>query len=300
MIFSQRQRRKRKELPPRYLLVVMTVICIVLIVFGRTAASSNAGPLSYVAGYVIVPMQNGINKVGSELSGLSLRFTTKQELEEKNRALAQENSELRAQLNQVQTNQHEYEELKKLYETQQTFSSYETMDAEVISKDSSNWFSSFLINRGTKDGIQTGMNVIAQGGLVGIVVDVGPNYAKVRSIVDDSSNISAMDTATSDLMIVSGSLQTMNQSRMIEFSDLRIQEDAKVQAAEGDTIVTSAISDRYLKGIPIGYIAGLTTDDGNLTQSGTILPIVDFAHLEHVLVIMETKDYSNISADRGN
>lgn len=299
MLFTQRQRKKRKELPPRYLLLVMTILCIVFIVFGRTAASSGAGPLSYVAGYVIVPMQNGINKVGSGLSGLSLRFTSKQELQEENRALEEEINELRAQLNQVETNQHEYEELKALYTTQQEFSEFETMDADVVAKDSSNWFSTFLIDRGKRDGIRPGMNVIAQGGLVGIVIDVGPNYAKVRSVIDDASSISVMDASTSDLFIVNGSLQTMNQSRMIEFSDLRVPEEGTLGVAEGDKVVTSAISDRYLKGIPVGYIAGINDDAGNLTKSGTILPIVDFSHLEHVLVIMETKDYADPDAKQG-
>lgn len=300
MIFTQRQRKKRKELPPRYLLLIMTIVCVVFIVFGRTAASGGAGPLSYVAGYVIVPMQNGINKIGSGLSGLSLRFVSKQELEEKNQELEKEIDELRAQLNQVETNQHEYEELKQLYDTQQAFSSFETMDAEVVAKDSGNWFSTFLIDQGSKDGIRTGMNVIAQGGLVGIVVDVGPNYAKVRSIIDDASSISAMDVTTSDLFIVSGNLQTMSQSQMIEFSNLRIPEEGESKVAEGDKVVTSQISDRYLKGIPIGYIATVSDDEGNLTRSGTILPIVDFTHLEHVLVIMETKDYADIGMGQGN
>ena len=297
MLFTQRQRKKRKELPPRYLLLIMTILCIVFIVFGRTVASSGAGPLSYVAGYIIVPMQNGINKIGSGLSGLSLRFESKQELQAENQALTEEVEELRAQLNQVESNQHEYEELKALFETQQDYLSYETMEAEIVAKDSSNWFSTFLINRGTKDGIKSGMNVIAQGGLVGIVTDVGPNYAKVRSVIDDANSISAMDVTTSELLIVSGNLQMMNRDQMIEFSDLKITQDAEVQAAKGDKIATSAISDRYLKGIPIGYIEDIQTDSGKLTQSGTILPIVDFAHLEHVLVIKQTKDYTDADTE---
>ena len=300
MIFTQRQRKKRKELPPRYLLLIMTIICVVFIVFGPTAAAGGAGPLSYVAGYVILPMQNGINKIGSGLSGLSLRFVSKQELKEENLALQEEIDSLRAQLNQVETNQHEYEELKALYDTQQTFSSFETMDAEVVAKDPGNWFSTFLIDQGAKDGVRTGMNVIAQGGLVGIVIDVGPNYAKVRSIIDDASSISAMDAETSDLFIVNGNLQTMNQSQMIGFSNLRLPEEGESMVSEGDKVVTSAISDRYLKGIPIGYIAAVTDDEGNLTRSGMILPIVDFTHLEHVLVIMETKDYADIGIGQGN
>ena len=55
-----------------------------------------------------------------------------------------------------------------------------------------NWFSTFTIDKGSKDGIAADMNVMAGSGLVGIVTEVGPTWAKVRSIIDDSSNVSAM------------------------------------------------------------------------------------------------------------
>jgi rod shape-determining protein MreC len=139
--------------------------------------------------------------------------------------------------------------------------------------------------------VEIGMNVVADGGLVGLVTDVGPTYAKVRSIVDDTSSISAMDITTNEYCIVNGSLKTMNELQQIEFSDLRISGDSKAQA--GDKLVTSNISSRYLKGIPIGYITDIKNDTGNLTRSGKLVPIVDFSHLEHVQVILETKNYTS-------
>lgn len=106
---------------------------------------------------------------------------------------------------------------------------------------------SFLIDKGSKDGIEIGMNVIADGGLVGIVTDVGDNYSKIKSIIDDTSNVSGMDLSTSDTCIVSGGLKTMNERQQLEISDMR-DKDNKVKA--GDQIVTSNISDRYRRGFP--------------------------------------------------
>ena len=123
----------------------------------------------------------------------------------------------------------------------------------------------------------------------GIVIQVGPNYAKVRSIIDDNSNVSARNLSTSDLCVVSGSLKTMNESSLIDFDDLRDKED---QAKVGDQIVTSNISDMFLEGIPIGYITDIKTDSNNLTKSGHIATIVDFEHLDDVFVILQTKDIS--------
>ena len=131
--------------------------------------------------------------------------------------------------------------------------------------------------------------LLADGGLAGIVIQVGPNYAKVRSIIDDNSNVSARNLSTSDLCVVSGSLKTMNESSLIDFDDLRDKED---QAKVGDQIVTSNISDMFLEGIPIGYITDIKTDSNNLTKSGHIATIVDFEHLDDVFVILQTKDIS--------
>ena len=166
-------------------------------------------------------------------------------------------------------------------------SDYEKVAARVIGKDPGNWFSTFQIDKGSNDGITKDMNVIADGGLAGIVTDVGPNYATVRAVIDDNSNVSCKDLATSNLCIVSGSLQSMNESSMIHFSDLSDKEN---KVAEGDQIVTSNVSDLYLEGIPVGYITEITDDANQLTKSGKVATIVDFEHMEKVFVILQTKD----------
>ena len=129
------------------------------------------------------------------------------------------------------------------------------------------------------------MNVMAGSGLVGRVVDVGPNWAKVKSIIADDSNVSAMVLSSSDNMVVSGNLK-LYASGVIEFGQLVDSADVVV---EGDKVVTSNISDKFLPGILIGYINTISQDSNNLTKSGYLTPAVDFEHLEEVLVIMEQK-----------
>ena len=131
------------------------------------------------------------------------------------------------------------------------------------------------------------MNVISGGGLVGIVTEVGPNWSTVRSIIDDNSNVSAMVSTTSDGCIVAGDL------RLIDEGSLNIVKlvDADNKVHVGDKIVTSYISEKFLPGILIGYISELNNDANNLTKSGYITPVVDFRHLQEVLVILELKEY---------
>jgi len=87
-------------------------------------------------------------------------------------------------------------------------------------------------------------------------------------------------------MIVTGDLEAVKEKGLITFSQLT---DKKGKVAQGDKVVTSAISDKYLPGILIGYIYSVDTASDNLTKSGHITPAVDFSHLEEVLVIMESK-----------
>ena len=94
-----------------------------------------------------------------------------------------------------------------------------------------------------------------------------------------------MILATSDNLIVSGDLELMN-SGVIKFEQLV---DSANQVKEGDKIVTSKISDKYLPGILIGYISDMQIDSNNLTKSGQLTTAVDFEHLEEVLVIKQLK-----------
>ena len=281
------RKKKQSKFPAKYVLLIMTILCAVII--GCSLKTSGSGPVSAAAGAVLAPMQKGVNQLGSGLTNLREHLRTKKSLEKENEELRTQLADAQQNLNQVQLNQEELDNLKSLYDMDQNYADYDKIAANVIGKDAGNWFSVFLIDRGSNDGITVGMNVLADGGLAGIVIQVGPNYAKVRSIIDDNSNVSARNLSTSDLCVVSGSLKTMNESSLIDFDDLRDKED---QAKVGDQIVTSNISDMFLEGIPIGYITDIKTDSNNLTTSGHIATIVDFEHLDDVFVILQTKDIS--------
>ena len=165
------------------------------------------------------------------------------------------------------------------------YSEYPKEGARIISRDSGNWYSSFIIDKGYEDGIGVDMNVIAGGGLVGRITSVGPNWARVTAIISDNSNVSGMTLSTQDNLIVSGDLQQMADG-CITFSQLV---DSQNMVKEGDKVVTSDISDKYLPNILIGYISKIDKDSNNLTKSGLIIPAVDFEHLGEVLVITDLK-----------
>ena len=280
------KRKPQFTLPTKYILLGMTVLCVTVMFLSFTFNLSG-GPLNAVAGYVFVPMQKGINAVGGWMSEKADNLKNLNDVMQKNEELQAQVDELTAELNTIKLEQYDLDNYRALLELDDKYPSYKKVAANVIGKDSGNWFNTFIIDKGSKDGIEKDMNVIAGSGLVGIVTDVAPNYAKVKSIIDDTSSVSGMDLATSDNCIIRGNLQMMNENQEIELSDLKDTDD-QVQA--GDQIVTSYINDKYLQGILIGYIKDVSVDSNNLTKSGTITPVVDFEHIQEVLVILDKKE----------
>lgn len=280
------KRRGKSSFPSKYVLLLLTVICIMLLFAGY--ASGYAGePIRTICNYVFVPMQKGLDYVGESISINSDDTKTKEQLIAENEQLQEQIDELSTQLTNTRLQQSELDTLRELYDLDQTYADYKTTGAHVIGKGTSNWFNTFTIDKGSKDGIKVDMNVIAGSGLVGIVTDVGKNYAVVRAIIDDTSNVSGMILSNNDNCIVSGNLKSMTESNMITFSNL---EDSEDKVSTGDSVVTSNISDKYLPGLLIGYVTDITEDNNNLTKSGEITPVVDFKHLQDVLVITQLKE----------
>ena len=240
---------------------------------------------NYIVGYTVVPFQNGLSKIGGYLTDKAELLAQIKDLLAENEALKQQVDELTIENTALMQDKYELNTLRELYSLDQQYSDYDKIGARIIMGGSNNWFDTFVINKGTNDGIEPDMNVMAGSGLVGRVVNVGPNWAQVVSVIDDTSNVSATVLSTSDNLIVSGDLSTM-ENGYIRFSQL-VDEDDKVVV--GDKVVTSDISDRFQPGILIGYVSYIEEDSNNLTKSGYITPAVDFKHLSEVLVITELK-----------
>lgn len=283
---KKKRNSKKKQLQTKYMLFILTAFCVITI-FASLILNINGGPLKTLAGYLFIPMQQGINYTGEWVFDTANDFRTLSDVLDENKQLQAKVDELTVRLTNSKLDTYELENLRELLALDEKYPTYEKVAASVIAKDSSNWFSTFTINRGSEHGIEKGMNVIAGSGLVGIVTDVGKNYARVRSIIDDSSNVSAMIATTGDNFNVSGNLKSMNENMVITFSELR-DEEGQVQI--GDPVVTSYVSDQYQQGILIGYIASIENAANNLTKIGTITPVVDFEHLEDVLVITKLKE----------
>lgn len=280
-------------MPSKYWLLILAVVCVILL--GIEGFVDGGGPLRLVANYTIIPMQKGISYAGRYLSDLSENFDTLEEVRTENEKLQSKVDELTIDNTRLRQEQYELERLRELYQLDENYSDYQKIGAHVIANNGSNWFNDFTIDKGSNDGIQVDCNVLAGSGLVGIVTEVGPDYARVRSIIDDSSNISAMVLSTSDICIVRGDLKLASDGR-IHFENLP-NNDNEIEV--GEQVVTSHVSSRFVQGLFIGYISEIQVDSNNLTRSGYITPAVDFSNLQEVLVITSTKqDLINSETDQ--
>ncbi len=279
-----KRKGEKFTLPSKYLLLILTIVCTLtmLITFGTNTFN---GPANAVVGYLVVPFQEGISSMGRWLTNRSDEIAKMEELLEENDKLKEQLAALTEENTVLQQDKYELHKLQGLFKLDEQYGQYEKIGARIIARDSGNWYSSFIIDKGAGDGLEVDMNVIADGGLVGRISAIGPNWARVLSIISDDSNVSGMTLATEDNLIISGDLKEMAEGA-ISFSKLI---DSQNKVVIGDKVVTSNISDKFLPNILIGYISEINIDANNLTKSGLLIPFVDFEHLSEVLVITDKK-----------
>ena len=274
----------RPHIPGRYLLLLVTALCVGMILTTYYTDVLN-GPLSGFANYIVIPFQDGVSKAGEWLIKREQLVSDIKELQKENESLRQENEELSVTNNALLQEKHELTELRNLYQLDQTYADFPKTGCRIIAKENGSWYHSFVIDKGSEDGLSVDMNVLADGGLVGRITYIGRHWSRVQAVIDDNSNVSATVLSSQKNLIVSGNL-TLYEEGTISFSELADPDDlVKV----GDSVVTSNISDKYLPGILIGYISEIQTDSNNLTKSGRITPAVDFSRLDTVLVIQKLK-----------
>ena len=278
------KRKSHFHIETKHVFFMLVVACLILIIVSSVSSSFN-NALRNGINTVLMPMQKGLNRVGSYVSAQVQEMTELDQVREENARLSQEVAQLREDNTRYQLERAELEEYRELLDMKEQYPDYETTGAHIISKNSGNWYRTFKIDKGSADGIQVDMNVVADGGLVGIVTSVETHTATVSTIIDDGRSVSSMALISQAPCIVTGDLLLYEEGRL-----LLQYVDKNDDLEDNYKIVTSNTSSEYLPGILIGYAAELEVDSNNLTKSGYLIPVVDFSHLDSVLVITTLKE----------
>lgn len=212
-------------------------------------------------------------------------FSNIERLKKENEELTQELKEINEKLLGYESLQAENELLKKHIKLANLYPDYSIVVADIITAATSNWEYTYTINRGSKEGIEPNMAVIAESGLVGYIESVTSNTAKVVSILDAGNAVSARVTRTRDTVISKGSL-SLAEKRQMRITNIPIG----VSLIEGDKIETSGLGGIYPKGILIGKVRSFEQKSNPVENEAIIESYVDFDKLETVAVICVSQD----------
>jgi rod shape-determining protein MreC len=266
-------------------MMVALVTIILLIIIGNTSKERVAiTKIEKVIGNIITPVNNvtfGIGRNISEFFGSALDFINVKE----------ENDKLKEQIIVLESKNRDLENiigktdyLRNEAKIQET-TKHNIVQAEIISKEPGNWYNRFLINKGMKDGVVKDATIIQgveieqnvfQEGIVGRVIDVGDNWAKVLTIIDELNSISFKVIRTQDGGILSGDVNGTLGGFLF---------DNKADIIVGDKLYTSGIGETYLKDIYIGEVSEVYSDEEELTKKIIVTPAINFKKIYNVFVI---------------
>ena len=257
--------------------IIITIIILILLVFLSNLKLESISYLENAFSAIVMPIQTGYTYLKNKVSGNTNFFTNMDELKSQNEELINKNSELEKSLRELEIIKAENETMKEYLRLTQKYTNYKTIPAYIISKDTSNYSNIFVLNVGKKDGVDVNMTVIADTGLVGYIISATDTTAKVETIIDTSSAVTASIVGTEDSIVCRGSLE----NSMIKATYIPTNADI----SEGDNVETSGMGGIYPKGITIGKIKEVNNTLNKIDRYAWIEPAVDFSRLRTVLVI---------------
>ncbi len=265
--------------------MVFVVVSLFCIIFFAARGRFQAPVSSQAVSLVLSPFQQATDWVANEIRYVTSVVWEVSTLYEQNKMLRNEVEQLRGINLQANEALAENERLRTMIGYQHSARQFDLVAARVIGRESETWSSMIVIDRGTLNGIQNDMPVVTPQGLVGRVVEAGPNSSKVQLILDPRSSVGTIVQRAESRVtgIVQGDMDNPTMPQMVN-----IPKNADV--VEGDVIVTSGFGGIYPKGIIVGLVSSLKNDDGGLLKIGVLESAVDFQKLEDVMVITASRE----------
>ena len=261
--------------------VWITVLIILLVTVALAYLSrSGTNPVSKAVNFVITPIESQLSRVVQPIKNSFSHIGKMEEYESENQRLKRENIELSSKIKDVEDYKEENERLRKLLAITNDYEKYETVAVRVVGYETDNWFSYVTIDKGTTSGIEISDTVITADGLLGQVTDVGPNWAKVSTIINSESSAGVRITRNGEIGIVEGDT-TLSKSKKCRLGYLT----ANASIIAGDILETSGLGGIYPPGILVGKISQISKDNMGRLDYAVIEPFVDFDKLYEAVVI---------------
>ncbi len=261
------------------ILITITILLIIAMMFSvnrsyETTASDN------IIVKITMPVQKLVYNVSSGVRDFFSHFGDIAKIREENERLNQKISVLESRIDQYSEYKYENERLRKLLGIKDTYKDFKLEAANVIGKDSSKWFLSITIDKGTNDGLSMADSVITYDGLVGHITDIGKDWARVTTILDSQSTVAVVVQRSGDMATIDGDVE-LAEKGLCKMT--YISKDSTITV--GDVAKTSGLGGVYPKGINVGKITQIHSENQGVSQYAEVKPTVDFDRLYEVYVI---------------
>lgn len=256
--------------------ILLLLICSLALIF--VLPKQSQGLLQKVgapfAEFVSLPLR-GVASVTGWFGGLWDQYIALQQVHRDNQELRREAEFLRGQNNALRETAASSQRLADLLGFKRTQWPH-TVPAQVIGRDSTNWYRGLLLNRGEQHGVQPEMGVITPGGMVGRIVKTTAYSSVMLLMTDPNIAVTTLIQRTRDQGIVTGTIDGRVRMKYIPLlSTVR----------KGDVVITSGLTGRFPKGLLVGVVTQIEKTEDDLFQSAILAPAVDFPKVEEVLVI---------------
>ncbi len=279
--------------PLLYSFIRRAIVLILIAMMALTAYSQSTGSLTSLSpesflSRVITPVQGAVSQISHSISDYLYRVKLRSNIEYEYNQLKAQNDELTLRSILYEELEAENTQLRALLGEYETRSTMNPVLARVIASETGNYFSTFTINKGKNDGVDTQMAVITSEGLVGYTYEVFDTTAKVITIIDDQASLAALIESSRDQGAVKGTLGSTGEPlcRMYYLS-------ADSVPRPGDRVITSGVGVSFPKGLLIGYVRESTRAIEDNKHYIVVEPAADFEHIENVLVL---RYYADVEA----
>ena len=274
---------KNNKHPFLYALIRRGIILILLVVMGFMFYEQYSGAnlmIKSTLSRFITPLQSFVSQATQGISDYLYRIKLRSNIEYEYNQLKAQNDELVLRSLLYEELEEENAQLRALLGEYDERAEMNPVLARVIASESGNYFSTFTINKGKKDGVDTQMAVITSAGLIGYTYEVFDSISKVITVIDDQASLAALIESSRDQGAVKGTLGSTGEPlcRMYYLS-------ADSVPRPGDRVITSGVGVSFPKGLLIGYVRESTRAIEDNKHYIVVEPAADFEHIENVLVL---------------
>lgn len=260
--------------------IIITIILLVLLVIFSNVKNNVWGHITSPFTQIARSVQGGFFYLKNKISKNDDYFLSVDNLKEENEKLKKENEKLKENNMELSIVKAENETLKEYKDLVDKYEDKASIPGYIIQKDFSNYSKIIVINVGRSEGVEVGMTVVAEQGLVGHVISVEEKSSKVQTIVDTANAVSAEFENTKKTLVTRGLLDSNSRVKGTYI-------DNDVVVNEGDTIVTSGIGGIYPKNITIGKVKEIINTQNKSNRYVYIDTAVNFNDLSNILVLKD-------------